>query len=211
MPGVLPKPDGFEPLGDLLRRGAAMRGSFRRIVPLRLQRLAGPRLGLFPTWCSGSLLHCLHPRIEDNLIGSEQHGPWAQLRFERQEPSCRLPSGSHPNSSHTRIAFEFSLFHLRLAAINGLRRETRIARLIKKVVFLNQWPRRRTNRAAHSLMPPLRLIKNAQRWTSTGILQWVRTLTVSLPRTIAEMPWRPCEAMTIRSQPFDSAVSMIAR
>ena len=50
----------------------------------------------------------------------------------------------------------------------------------------------------------------AQRWTSTGILQWVRTLTVSLPRTIAEMPWRPCEAMTIRSQPFDSAVSMIA-
>ena len=44
----------------------------------------------------------------------------------------------------------------------------------------------------------------AQRWTSTGILQWARTLTVSLPRTIAEMPWRPCEAMTIRSQPFES-------
>ena len=50
----------------------------------------------------------------------------------------------------------------------------------------------------------------AHRWTSTGILECVRTLTVSLPRTIAEMPWRPCEAMTIRSQPFDSAVSMIA-
>src|SRR5262249_994263 len=48
------------------------------------------------------------------------------------------------------------------------------------------------------------------RWTSTGILQWVRTFSVSLPRTIAEMPWRPCEAMTIRSQPFHSAVSMIA-
>ena len=57
-----------------------------------------------------------------------------------QEPSCRLPSGSHPNSSHTRIALEFSLFHLRLAAINGHRRETRIARLIKKLAFLNQWP-----------------------------------------------------------------------
>ena len=41
------------------------------------------------------------------------------------------------------------------------------------------------------------------RWTSTEILQCVSTLTVSLPRTIAEMPWRPCEAMTIRSQPFD--------
>jgi Histidine kinase-, DNA gyrase B-, and HSP90-like ATPase len=37
------------------------------------------------------------------------------------------------------------------------------------------------------------------RWTSTGILQCVRTLIVSLPSTIADMPWRPCEAMTIRS------------
>jgi hypothetical protein len=51
----------------------------------------------------------------------------------------------------------------------------------------------------------------AHRWTSTGILQCVRTLTVSLPRTSAEMPCRPCEAITIRSQSFDSAVSMIAR
>ena len=50
----------------------------------------------------------------------------------------------------------------------------------------------------------------AHRCTSTGILQCVRTLTVSLPRTIAEMPWRPCEAMTIRSQFFNCAVSMIA-
>ena len=31
------------------------------------------------------------------------------------------------------------------------------------------------------------------------------TLTVSLLSTIAEMPWRPCDAMTIRSQPFDSS------
>ena len=51
----------------------------------------------------------------------------------------------------------------------------------------------------------------AHRWTSTGILQCVSTLTVSLPRTSAEMPWRPCEAMRIRSQPFEAAVSMIAR
>jgi hypothetical protein len=50
----------------------------------------------------------------------------------------------------------------------------------------------------------------AQRWTRTGILQCVSTLTVSLPSTSAEMPWRPCEAMTMRSQPFDPAVSMIA-
>ena len=50
----------------------------------------------------------------------------------------------------------------------------------------------------------------AHRWTSTGILEWVSTLSVSLPRTIAEMPWRPCEAMTTRSHPFNSAVSIIA-
>ncbi len=42
----------------------------------------------------------------------------------------------------------------------------------------------------------------AHRWTSTGILQCVRTLTVSLPRTSAQMPWRSCEAMTIRLQPL---------
>ena len=52
--------------------------------------------------------------------------------------------------------------------------------------------------------------KAGHRWTSTGILQWVRTFTVSLPSAIAEMPWRPCEAITIRSQPFDPAVSIIA-
>jgi len=41
-------------------------------------------------------------------------------------------------------------------------------------------------------------------------LQLVSTLTVSLPSNSAEMPWRPWEAMTMRSQPFDPAVSMIA-
>ena len=56
-----------------------------------------------------------------------------------------------------------------------------------------------------------RLETTGHRWTSTGTLQWVRTLTVSLPSTIAEIPWRPCEAITIRSQTFDAAVSMIAR
>ena len=49
-----------------------------------------------------------------------------------------------------------------------------------------------------------------ERWTSTGMLLCVRTFTVSLPRTIADIPRRPCEAMTMRSQPLPSAVSMIA-
>jgi hypothetical protein len=48
------------------------------------------------------------------------------------------------------------------------------------------------------------------RWTNTGVLECVSTFIVSLPKSTAEMPWRPWEAMTIRSQPFDAAVSMIA-
>jgi hypothetical protein len=45
----------------------------------------------------------------------------------------------------------------------------------------------------------------------TGIPQCVRSLSASLPRTIAEKPWRPREAMTIRSQPLDAAVSMMTQ
>ena len=61
-----------------------------------------------------------------------------------------------------------------------------------------------------SVDAPWRIATRHHRCTSTGILECVSTLTVSLPRTTAEMPWRPCEAMTTRSQPFDFAVSMIA-
>jgi hypothetical protein len=43
----------------------------------------------------------------------------------------------------------------------------------------------------------------------TGMLVCVTTLCVSLPITRAEIPRRPCEAMTIRSQPFSLAVRMI--
>src|SRR6516165_381540 len=49
-----------------------------------------------------------------------------------------------------------------------------------------------------------------QRYTSTGIVLWVSTLTVSLPSTMAETPRRPCEAMTIASHPCFFAVSIIA-
>lgn len=49
------------------------------------------------------------------------------------------------------------------------------------------------------------------RTTSTGTVLCVSTLTVSLPSTIAEIPRRPCEAMTIRSHDFRAAVSMMAR
>jgi hypothetical protein len=51
----------------------------------------------------------------------------------------------------------------------------------------------------------LRPYKNAvnaeerpHRYTSTGIFECVSTLTVSLPRTTAETPRRPCEAITIK-------------
>jgi hypothetical protein len=49
-----------------------------------------------------------------------------------------------------------------------------------------------------------------QRCTSTGIPECVSTFTVTLPKTMPEIPRRPCEAMTTRSQPFDLAVSMMA-
>jgi len=52
--------------------------------------------------------------------------------------------------------------------------------------------------------------EHPQRYTSTGIFEWVRTLTVSLPRTTAETPRRPCEAITIKSHFLASAASMIA-
>ena len=38
---------------------------------------------------------------------------------------------------------------------------------------------------------------------------WVSTLTASLPSTIADIPRRPCEAITIKSHPLLTAVSMI--
>jgi hypothetical protein len=47
------------------------------------------------------------------------------------------------------------------------------------------------------------------RTTSTGMALCVNTLTVSLPSTTAEIPRRPCEAMTTRSQPFCVAVSIM--
>src|ERR1700745_3891824 len=52
--------------------------------------------------------------------------------------------------------------------------------------------------------------KHHQRYTGTGIFECVSTLTVSLPRTTAATPRRPCEAITIRSHPLASAASMIA-
>src|SRR6516225_8973678 len=48
------------------------------------------------------------------------------------------------------------------------------------------------------------------RTTTTGVLLWVSTSTVSLPSTIAETPRRPWEAITIASHPFFLAVSIIA-
>jgi len=48
-----------------------------------------------------------------------------------------------------------------------------------------------------------------QRYTSTGMLLWVRTLTVWLPKTTADIPLRPCDAIMIKSHPLFWAVSMM--
>jgi GNAT superfamily N-acetyltransferase len=49
-----------------------------------------------------------------------------------------------------------------------------------------------------------------QRHTNTGVFVFVSTLFVTLPRTIADSPLRPCDAITIRSQPLSVAVAMMA-
>jgi hypothetical protein len=48
------------------------------------------------------------------------------------------------------------------------------------------------------------------RCTSTGMLVCVSTFFVSLPISIAVKPRQPCDAITIKSQFLDVAVSMIA-
>jgi hypothetical protein len=48
------------------------------------------------------------------------------------------------------------------------------------------------------------------RITTTGIVQWVSTFTVSLPSMIAEMPRRPWDAIKIASHPVFLAVSIMA-
>src|SRR6516164_8997622 len=54
-----------------------------------------------------------------------------------------------------------------------------------------------------------RMLLRYPRTTTTGMLLWVSTLTVSLPSTIAETPRRPWAAITIASHPLFLAVSII--
>src|SRR5215831_8010008 len=49
---------------------------------------------------------------------------------------------------------------------------------------------------------PKRPARAFQRYTKTGVFVCVRTLFVTLPSTIAESPPRPCDPMTMRSQPL---------
>src|SRR5690606_23450941 len=53
--------------------------------------------------------------------------------------------------------------------------------------------------------------QSSPRITSTGMLEWVRTFWVTLPTSRPLTPRRPCEAITIRSQPPFAAASMIWR
>ena len=53
--------------------------------------------------------------------------------------------------------------------------------------------------------------RGTHRQTSTGMLEWVSSLLVSLPNTIADRPRRPWDAITIRSHFFDFAARRIPR
>src|SRR5262249_32400527 len=49
-----------------------------------------------------------------------------------------------------------------------------------------------------------------QRYTKPGVLVCVRTLFVTLPSTTADSPPRPCDAMTMRSQPLSEVAAIMA-
>jgi len=49
-----------------------------------------------------------------------------------------------------------------------------------------------------------------QRYTKTGVFVCVRTLVVTLPSTTAASPPRPCDPMTMRSQPLSEAAAIMA-
>lgn len=95
----------------------------------------------------------------------------------------------------------------------GLERPVRIARAKRTAVGHGVSPsvRKRASRdltgstAQNAGAPRL-----SYRTTRTGTLEWVRTLVVSLPRSTPLRPFRPWEAITIRSQRFFFAVAMIA-
>ena len=57
---------------------------------------------------------------------------------------------------------------------------------------------------------PKRPARAFQRYTKTGVFVCVRTLFVTLPSTIAESPPRPCDPMTMRSQPLSEAAAIMA-
>ena len=52
-------------------------------------------------------------------------------------------------------------------------------------------------------------VDSCQRYTSTGTLQCVSTLAVSLPNSNPANPRRPCDAIKIRSQALSSAALMM--
>lgn len=74
-----------------------------------------------------------------------------------------------------------------------------------------------SNSVNHRAVPEQRLryfslhcAAHPQRTTSTGIVAWLSTFRVSLPRSMDMMLRRPCEVITMRSQPRCSAVLTIS-
>ena len=65
--------------------------------------------------------------------------------------------------------------------------------------------------SAHTVQCSVRGSKTSrpriQRYTKTGVFVCVKTLFVTLPSTTADSPPRPCDAMTMRSQPRSAAAA----
>src|SRR5262249_13779025 len=68
--------------------------------------------------------------------------------------------------------------------------------------------------SAHTVRCSVRRSKTSrpriQRYTKMGVFVCVRTLFVTLPSTTADSPPRPCDAMTMRSQPLSEAAAIMA-
>jgi hypothetical protein len=161
---------------------------------------SSPTLGLLPTRRTLFQIDVLEPRSDVDGVSERPAEP-------NPSTSPQAPSETSGASVDAALPFDELIEWFRVRIVHG--------RLPggSRSVPITRWSaitRRRTS-CSRPWTTVLWSSRSAHhRWTSTGILQCVSTLNVSLPRTIAEMPRRPCEAMTIRSQPFDSVVSMIA-
>src|SRR5262245_23854577 len=124
----------------------------------------------------------------------ELHGGFEVLAAEDSEKGCRLAATEHPDV--ILIRFNYKSFATPFAEKNTDKRRSRLL-----CVLLIRF-------GAVSADPTSR--PRIQRYTKTGVFVCVSTLFVTLPSTTAASPPRPCDPMTMRSQPLSEAAAIMA-